>query len=131
MNNLLKPFGTQSFFVGLGVAAVTYLLGPQIKETVRPIAVKGTQGAMMLSDKTKEMMEEGKDRIEGMMENVKGKDGMMQGQAGAYEMLINELREERERSNSLMEKLNDKMNDLKNEIAHIKEGNLDIVDDKA
>ncbi|MFZ5969240.1 MAG: hypothetical protein ACOYVK_18950 [Bacillota bacterium] len=133
MNDFLKPFGSQSFFVGLGVAAIAYLLGPQIKESVRPMAVKGMQGALMISDKTKNMMEEGKDRLEDMMEktNLMGKDQKHNEQAAVYEMLIKELREDKENSNRILEQLNQTMSGLKDEISKLKNGSAKIAEDHA
>ncbi|MFT9498090.1 hypothetical protein [Anaerosolibacter sp.] len=133
MDNMMKPFGSQSFLVGLGVAAVGYFFGPQIKQAIRPTAVKGAQGMMMFSDKTKEIFGEGKHMMGNMMDKAahmgheaahmgqaQHMGGQMAGQMGMYEMLMKELKEERERSNRLMEQLNTSITGLKDEIAHIK-----------
>ncbi|MDF2545534.1 MAG: hypothetical protein K0R93_432 [Anaerosolibacter sp.] len=122
MNDMMKPFGSQSFLIGLGVAAVGYFFGPQIKQAVRPAAVKGAQGMMMFSDKTKGMFDEGKHMMGNMMDKAShiGQEHHMAGQMGVHEMLMKELREERERTNRLMEQLNTSITGLKDEIAHIK-----------
>ncbi len=125
MNDWMKPFGSQSFLVGLGVAAVGYFFGPQIKQVIRPAAVRGAQGMMMFSDKTKEMFDEGKHMMGNMMDKTMhmGQEQGMAGQMGMYEMLMKELKDERERSNRLMEQLNTSIVGLKDEIAYIKNNN--------
>ncbi|MBB6217656.1 hypothetical protein HNQ80_003779 [Anaerosolibacter carboniphilus] len=122
MNDLMKPFGSQSFLIGLGVAAVGYFFGPQIKQAIRPAAVKGAQGVMMFSDKTKEMFDEGKHMMGNMMDKAShmGQEQQMAGQMGMYEMLMKELKDERERSNRLMEQLNISIAGLKDEITYMK-----------
>lgn len=128
MNDFLKPFGSQSFLVGLGAAAIGYLFGPKIKQAVRPAAVKGAQGMMMVTDKTKEMFDEGKHMMGNMMDKTSsmGKDSHVNPQAGMYEILIHELKEERQRSNHLMEQLNTSIVGLKEEFAHMKKSNNDF-----
>ncbi|MTI57694.1 hypothetical protein [Geosporobacter ferrireducens] len=120
MDNLLKPFGSQSFFVGLGVAAAAYFLGPQIKETIRPMAVKSTQGMMMMTDKTMRMMHEGKDRVEdmvGKMGNMARPDHIPMEQMGMMEVMLRELKEERERSNKMMEEFRETLMSIRDEIS--------------
>ena len=126
MDNLLKPFGSQSFFIGLGIAAAAYVLGPQIKETMRPMAVKGTQGMMMLTDRTMNMMHEGKDRVEGMvgkmgnmgnMANIARTEHMPMEQMGMMEVMLKELKEERERSNKMMEDFHETLMSIRDEIS--------------
>ena len=46
MKSILKPFGSQGFLIGIGVAAIGYLIAPQLKKSLRPAAVKGTQEVM-------------------------------------------------------------------------------------
>lgn len=120
MDNLLKPFGSQSFFVGLGVAAAAYFLGPQIRETIRPMAVKGTQGMMMLTDRTMHMMHEGKEKMEdmmGKMGHMAKSEHMAMGQIGVMEAMLKELREERERSNKMMEEFRETLMGIRDEIS--------------
>jgi ABC-type phosphate transport system auxiliary subunit len=123
MNEMLKPFGSQSFFIGLGVAAIGYLLGPQIKESLRPVAVKGVQGAMVLSDQTKHMMSQGKDTINHMVEKTHMTGAQHQvpmDQTNMFQALLNELKAEREHSNKILEELKNTVTGLKDEIAQIK-----------
>ena len=120
MDNPLKLFGSQSFLVGLGVAAATYFLGPQIKETIRPMAVKGTQGMMMMTDRTMRMMHEGRDRMEdmvGKMGHMAKPEHMTMGQMGVMEAMLKELREERERSNKMMEEFRETLMSIRDEIS--------------
>jgi len=52
MKELIKPLGSQSFLLDLGIAAAAYFFVPQLKSVLRPAAVKSAAGLMALGDKT-------------------------------------------------------------------------------
>lgn len=126
VKDVIKPFGSQGFLVGIGVAALTYFLAPQLKQSLRPAAVKGTQGMMALGTKTKQILEEGKEKISSMLsETVAETRSKMKEAAGESEIsseMIKEFREEREASNRMLQELKDSIAGLREELSHIKRG---------
>ncbi|MDI3481575.1 MAG: hypothetical protein PWQ97_1230 [Tepidanaerobacteraceae bacterium] len=52
----------KSFFWGLGVAALAFIMVPKFKKMARPVIVKGVSGAIGLAKKGREVVEEYKDR---------------------------------------------------------------------
>lgn len=125
MKGIIKPFGSQSFLIGIGAAALVYLFGPQLKEALRPAAVKGAQGVMALGDKTKQMFEEGKERVAGMLFEKtdeaadKVKEVVAEGM-GVQADLVKEFMEEREAHKRLLEELKDSVASLKEEMAQMR-----------
>lgn len=123
LNDIVKPFGSQGFFVGLGVAAVFYFLGPQLKESLMPAAIKGTQGFMSLGNKTKEIFEENRARL-----NMPGEKGdEFEGRTASpiessslYSELLKTLKDERESSNRILEELKNSIIGLREEITEMK-----------
>jgi len=101
--NFLKPFYSQNFLLGIGIAAVGSLFAPTIKEGVRSLAVKGAQGAMMVGDAAKNMKESGKEMMQ-KDENDNAKD------------LANELKSDREQYNSVLKELVTTMKDIQSEV---------------
>lgn len=126
MKDIIKPFGTQGFLVGMGVAALGYFLAPQLKKTLRPVAVKGTQGVMSLGSKTKHILEDGKDKISNFITQNPEETGdsrMDSGEEkGFSSQVLKELMEEREASNRIMSELKDSILSLKEEISNMKRG---------
>ena len=110
---ILKPFGTQGFIVGLGVAALTYTLGPIIKRSARTAAVKGTQGALAVGGTTCQMVNNSKEKMAGVFGDMKEA-----GEATGEEMksFIEEMRMEREEIKELV----NKVNGLKEELSTMK-----------
>lgn len=129
IKDIVKPLGSQSFLVGIGVAALAYFLAPQLKESLRPAAVKGTQGVMTLGSRTKQMLEDGKEKISNLIfektEGAQEKIIDIAEEAGISSKVLKELKDERDISNKIMNELKDSIISLKEEISHMKsEGNF-------
>lgn len=126
IKDIVKPFGSQSFLIGIGVAALAYFLAPQLKQSLRPAAVKGAAGVMTLGDKTKKILEESKDKISNLIfdktEEARDKVRDVVEEAGISPDVLKEMREEREVSNKMIQELKDSIVSLKEEISHIKKG---------
>jgi hypothetical protein len=126
VKDVVKPLGSQGFLIGIGVAALAYFLTPQLKQSLRPAAVKGAQGMMALGSKTKHILEEGKEKISSMLsDTVEGTSDKIKEAAeesGISHKMIKELHEERAASNKMIKELKDSIAGLKEEIAHIKKG---------
>lgn len=122
IGNLLKPFGSQSFFLGLGVAAAAYFLGPQLMEAVKPMAVKGAQGVMALGSKTSQVFNEGKEKLGNTIEKMTPGERDIKAVDSMYSDLIKELKDEREASNKILMELRDTMVSLRQEISGMKAG---------
>lgn len=124
IKDVIKPFGSQSFLVGVGVAALAYFLGPQLKQSLRPAAVKGTQGVISLGGKTKQLFEEGMGKINTIVfektDEVFDKTKETLESIGFSPDLLKELKEERESSNRIMEELKNSVISLKEEISQMK-----------
>ncbi|MCK8826658.1 hypothetical protein MWH25_02695 [Natroniella acetigena] len=109
----LKPFGTQNFVLGIGIAAATYLLGPTLKRNARNVAVKGMQGALSAGGMASQVMDDGKEKMSGLVENMSGQRANQE-----MAMIYNELREEREELKELLttvKELQQEVADIKNE----------------
>ncbi len=110
---VLKPFGTQGFIIGLGVAALTYTLGPVIKRNSRNAAVKGAQGALSVGGVASQMFNNGKERVSGMFEGMEETDHVTGEEMKTF---IEEMRAERDQINELV----NKVNGLEEEISIVK-----------
>jgi hypothetical protein len=122
LKDITKSMGSQSFLLGVGVAAVGYFLGPQIKQSLRPVLVKGAEGAMMLGNKTKQMMEGGMKKMDNVVFEGAGA-GMTNNSKEEMNLtskLMQELREERESSRKMMEELKNSIDSIRGEIAEIR-----------
>lgn len=126
MKNIVKALGSQGFLVGIGVAALGYFLAPQLKETLRPTAVKGTQGIMALGNKTKQILEDSKEKISGLIfEKPEGAINNVKeviDEKDISSKILKELIEERESSNKILSELKESILSLKEEISYIKHG---------
>lgn len=126
LKGIIKPFGSQGFLIGLGVAALAYFLAPQLKQSLRPAAVKGTQSVMTLGSKTKQILDDSKEKISSFIsETAGGAKDRIKGaveDTGISSKFLKELKEEREISNKIIHELKDSIISLKEEIAHIKRG---------
>lgn len=124
LKHLVKPFGSQGFLIGIGISALTYLLAPQIKETLRPAAVKGTQGLLAFGAETKRILTEGKEKISNVFsEKTEEVKDMMKSKGEGKQLaskLLQELKEERELSNKIMEELKNSIVSLREEISNIR-----------
>lgn len=127
IKDIIKPLASQNFMVGIGVAALAYFLAPQLKEAFRPAAVKGTQAVMTLGTKTKQMLDDGKEKISNLIfEKTEGtgteeKTNDVVQEVTISSTVLKELREEREVSNKIMDELRNSIMSLKEEISHIKQ----------
>jgi predicted nuclease with TOPRIM domain len=124
IKDIIKPIGSQSFLVGLGVAALAYFLGPQLKESLRPAAVKGAQGVLTLGSKTKELFEEGMGKLTNNVfektDEIADKTKDTVESNGFNPDFLKVLKEERESSNKLLEELRNSVISLKEEISQMK-----------
>lgn len=124
MKNILKPFGSQGFLIGIGVAALGYFLAPQLKQSLRPAAVKGAQGVMSLGNKTKQILEDGKEKISVLFEKgEEAKDSAAEGdrEKDISSKVLKELMEEQESSAKILNELKDSILSLKEEISQLKQ----------
>lgn len=123
VKSVIKAFGSQSFLIGLGVAAASYFLAPQLKKSLRPAAVKGAQGVMAFGSMTKDRMNQGKEKLNEII-SQKGEtlSNATAGAAGVsvMDMVLKELKEEREQSNRILEELKNSISGLKEEISNMK-----------
>lgn len=125
IKDMVKPFGSQSFLVGMGVAALAYFLAPQLKQSLRPAAVKGAAGVMTLGSKTKQILEDSKDKISSLIfEKAEGKNEIKNSaeEIGIPSEVLKEIREDREVSNKIIQELKESIVSLKEEISHMKKG---------
>ena len=126
IKDIVKPFGAKGYLVGIGVAALAYFLAPQLKQSLRPAAVKGAQGVMTLGSKTRQILEDSKEKISSLIsETTESVRNKMKGAAEDTEFsskVLKELSEEREMSNRIMNELKDSILSLKEEISHMKRG---------
>lgn len=116
---ILKPFGSRSFAIGVGIAAVTYLLSPAIKRSAKGVAVKGMQGALLAGETASHMVENGKEKIGDMLSHRDGHHN------GMIEQMMNEWKAEREQYTHTLEELMNTVKDLKTEISVLKEHSSD------
>lgn len=121
--DLMKPLNPQSFLIGAGIAAAAYLIGPQLKEALRPGANKGGQGLMNIGEKTRQLFEEGKEKLNDII-FVKPEESVKMAAGEVGEALIRELREEREHTNKIMEELKNTLGGLKDEIASLRNNGM-------
>lgn len=112
---IFKPFGSRSFAIGVGIAALTYLLSPTIKRNAKGVAVKGMQGALMAGETASHLIENGKDKISGVFQQGNDLKNEM------YEQMINEWKSEREQYNHILQDLMNTVKDLKSEISGLKD----------
>jgi len=121
--NLLKPFSTESFIVGLGIAAVGSLFAPAIKKGAKTMAVKGTQGAMVAGEAANNMMESGKETLNNTFPGLsKNKNDSVAAQKLNKE-LISELRSDREQYANVLQELVTTMKDIQSEVKAFKSTN--------
>ncbi|MCX7842147.1 MAG: hypothetical protein N2489_03630 [Clostridia bacterium] len=121
MHSLIKPFASQNFLIGIGLAAAAYFVGPALKEAIKPAAVKGAQGMLMLGDKAKDALNIGKEKLNDLIFDKEDKSVNME--AAHHDKIIKALKEERELSNKILEELKNTIGGLKDEIAHMR-GNV-------
>ena len=124
IKDIIKPIGSQSFAVGIGVAALAYFFGPQLKQALRPVAVKGVQGVMALGTGTMKAFGDGKDKLSNMM---KENTNQTVPPAKTTEDLLNfnnnlmmELKDDRETSNKILTELLSSISGLKDELSQLR-----------
>lgn len=114
--DLLKPFGSRSFYVGLGVAALAYLLAPTLKQNARAVAVKGVQGAMLAGGAASNALARGREKMSHVMHDVRENvtDNKM------VEQLVSELKAEREQYANTLQEIMSTMKSMQEEIASLR-----------
>ncbi len=127
MMNLLKPFGTESFLIGVGLAAASYLLGPTIKQGARGVAVKGMQGALMAGDVANNTMEASRDKLGNFMHKFMDNrdNGKMEVEYSFQKELINELKADREQYNKVLNEMISTMKSIQEDVKTLKANNND------
>lgn len=120
--NLLKPFGTEGFILGIGIAAVSYLLGPTIKRGAKGVAVRGMQGALMAGDAANDAIDTSREKFSDFIQGMMGdnKDNMMHQDNNFQKELFNELKSERQQYSELMKELVSSVKSLKDEVSDLK-----------
>ncbi|MDW5299155.1 MAG: hypothetical protein SA378_03315 [Sedimentibacter sp.] len=121
--NLLKPFSTESFIVGLGIAAVGSLFAPAIKKGAKTMAVKGTQGAMMAGEAANNMMESGKETLNNTFPGLSKNKNDSEAAQKLNKELISELRSDREQYANVLQELVTTMKDIQSEVKAFKSTN--------
>jgi hypothetical protein len=114
--DLLKPFTSRGFVIGIGLAALAYLLGPQIKQGAKTVAVKGMQGAMVAGDAASQAVASGREKMGSMMQNMGNKGDTM------VQQMVSEFKEEREQVSNTLNELVNTMKSMQEEISLLKEG---------
>ena len=103
----IESLTPESILFGLGLAAVTSVLGPVIKRNTKDMAVKGTQGALMAGNK----LTETKDK---MTKKITNKSENNENQVSTQELLA-EMKKEREQIQELINTFNDLKQELSNQ----------------
>ncbi|MGB4440358.1 MAG: hypothetical protein WBJ13_14290 [Sedimentibacter sp.] len=121
--NLLKPFSTESFIVGLGIAAIGSLFAPAIKKGAKTMAVKGTQGAMMAGEAANNMMESGKETLNNTFPGLSKNKNDSEAAQKFQKELIRELKSDREQYSNVLQELVTTMKDIQSEVKAFKNAN--------
>lgn len=120
----MKYFGTQSFVVGLGLAALTYLVGPSVKKGARKMAVKGMQGAMMAGEAASDVVDTGKEKASSFFENIMHRgnhhETAMMERKQFFDNMMTEMREDRRQNREFMQGMLETMKSMQAEISSIK-----------
>lgn len=126
--NLIKPFSSESFIIGLGIAAVGSLFAPAIKKGAKIMAVKGAQGAMIAGDAAENMVHSGKESMNTMFPHMfKDKKYDDSSQQEFHENLVRELKSDREQYNNVMQELVKTMRDIQSEVSTLKNSKNNVV----
>lgn len=113
----LKPFGSQSFVVGIGIAALAYLFGPTIKRGAKTVAVKGMQGALIAGESATNAVEGGKQKASDFINNLVTKQGNNDEEfSHIYRQMVNELKTQREQNNNVMKELVETMKGMQTQM---------------
>ena len=126
--NILKPLGSPGFAIGLGIAALTYFLGPSLKRGARNVAVKGMQGALMAGEGASNAMHEGKETMSNMFGNTFGNENYMnemstemaQQNTQMVQQVFQEMREEREQYKNMFQEMMNTMQGMQDDISSLK-----------
>ncbi|PRX27217.1 hypothetical protein BX659_11782 [Orenia metallireducens] len=113
---LLKPVNSENILIGIGVAALTYLLGPKIKRNAKSLAERGMERAMMAGDAASETIDNGKEKMVDIFEDMGDEYSSIYSENDELTMLYDELEADREQLNELT----GLVYDLKEEIASLK-----------
>ncbi|OCL26919.1 hypothetical protein U472_05375 [Orenia metallireducens] len=113
---LLKPVNSENILIGVGVAALTYLLGPKIKRNAKSFTEKGRQGIRMAGDAASEAIDDGKEKMADIFDDMENEYSSIHSENDELTMLYDELEADREQLNELT----GLVYDLKEEIANLK-----------
>lgn len=115
---IIKTLGAKGFFWGIGVAALSYILYPKAKETVKPVLVKSVKGAYDIVGKTAEMYDKGREKVGEMF-----KDSYKEAvdiEHDEFKNQIETLKNEKENAIKEVNELKNKLAILEKEIGSLK-----------
>ncbi len=124
----LRPFGTQSFAIGVGLAAITYLFGPTIRKGAKGVAVKGVQGAMVAGESATNMVEDSKEKATNFLGNImkspRNKNHEIHQQTSSmYKEMLEEIKAQRDDNSKMMQEMLSTIKNMQNDIVNIKNEN--------
>ncbi|MDI3311193.1 MAG: hypothetical protein QJR05_07170 [Thermoanaerobacterium sp.] len=114
---IAKTLGSRSFFWGIGVAALSYILFPKAKEKVKPVLVNGVKSTYDMADKASSVINKGKDRIAKMFNDTERND---RDDENLYQSQIDNLEEEREKAIKEVNELKNRIEMLESELSRLK-----------
>lgn len=110
---------TSNILLGLGALWASQMIIPLIRGAVRPVAVRGAQGAMAISEQTSSVLERTREELSRIIEEAKtgkqmGYAGMGAGMMGLGQMNNN--------SDYQIEELKDKIASLESQLREMNQG---------
>ncbi|MDK2804999.1 hypothetical protein Q2T46_12190 [Thermoanaerobacterium sp. CMT5567-10] len=114
---IAKMLGSRSFFWGIGVAALSFILFPKAKEKVKPVLVNSMKSTYNMADKASSVINKGKDRIAKMFNDNETND--MEDE-NLYQSEIDSLEEEREKAVKEVNELKNRIEMLESQLSRLK-----------
>ncbi|WHE06322.1 hypothetical protein PGH24_09110 [Thermoanaerobacterium thermosaccharolyticum] len=114
---IAKMLGSRSFFWGIGVAALSFILFPKAKEKVKPVLVNSMKSTYDMADKASSVINKGKDRIAKMF-NDNERNGKED--ENLYQREIDSLEEEREKAVKEVNELKNRIEMLESQLSRLK-----------
>jgi len=114
---LLSSGMASNILLGLGVLWAGQMIVPLIKGAVRPVAVKGAQGAIAISEQTSGVLEKAREELSRIIEDAKQKRQMPIAYAGMEGMSLRDKSSEQE-----INDLKLKIAALTNQLAEVRNG---------
>lgn len=114
---IAKMLGSRSFFWGIGVAALNFILFPKAKEKVKPVLVNSMKSTYDMADKASSVINKGKDRIAKMFNDNETND---REDENLYQREIDSLEEEREKAVKEVNELKNRIEMLESQLSRLK-----------